>query len=72
MIERTLTGLLGTLAVAGLAAAGLWALIVNYVLESPGDLFVPTLATVVVTFAVVFGLFAVGARSDRWLQNPYW
>ncbi|WP_255167294.1 hypothetical protein [Natrononativus amylolyticus] len=72
MIERTLTGVLGTLVIVSMATVGVWALVANYVLESPGALFLPSLATLIVTSVVVFGLFALGARSDRWLQNPYW
>ncbi|MFC4246180.1 hypothetical protein ACFOZ7_04120 [Natribaculum luteum] len=73
MIGRKLLGLLGTLVVVAMVAAGAVAFVTTYGLEaSAGDLLVPTLVTLFVVAAAVFGLFVLGARSDSWIRSPYW
>lgn len=68
-----LGGLFGTLVVAAMVAVGGWAFLSTYALErAAGPLAVPTLATLLVSGGFVFALFVLGARSDRWLENPYW
>lgn len=71
MLGRRLAGLLGTLVVAAAIVLGVYSLVTNYWLESAGEL-VPTAASIVVVAAFCFGLFVLGAKSDRWLRNPYW
>ncbi|WP_049896607.1 hypothetical protein [Natrialba chahannaoensis] len=65
-------GLLGALSVGVLAVLGVYGFVTGYLLESPGALFVPTIATLGLTVVVVGVLVVVGARSKRWRQNPYW
>ena len=64
-------GLLGTLLIAGLAALGLWGFVDGQLIGS-GDYLVPTIGVLAVTLIVVGALSALGARSKRWLEGPYW
>ncbi|ELZ10063.1 hypothetical protein [Natrialba aegyptia] len=74
MTDRSLTieGLLGTGVVGVLAALGVYGFTTGYLLESPGRLFAPSVATLGIVVAVVGTLVLLGARSKRWRQNPYW
>jgi hypothetical protein len=72
MDTRSSTGLLATLAITLLVCLGVWGFLSGSVIESSGELLVPTLGTLVVAVAVVAALIAAGARSTRWRQNPYW
>lgn len=72
MIGWKLSGLLGAAVAVAFAAVGLWAFASNYALAAAGEYLLPTLASLAITAAVVFGLFVLGARSDRWLGTPYW
>ncbi len=56
-------------AVAGLVAAAAWGVLDG---SLGGAYLLPTIATALVVTGVVFALFVLGARSDRWLENPYW
>lgn len=68
MLERVGTAA-GLAAVAGLVAAA-----VRGVLDGllGGEYLAPTAVAALIVAAVVFALFALGARSDRRLENPYW
>ncbi|AFZ74501.1 hypothetical protein [Natronobacterium gregoryi] len=68
----TITGLFGALVVALLAVLGVYGFVTGYLLESPGDLFVPSIGVLAVTIVVVGALILLGARSSQWRQNPYW
>lgn len=59
----------GIAIVAGLLAAGLWGLFAGVLDDA---LFAPTVGSGLVVAGLVFALFVLGARSDRWLENPYW
>ncbi|WP_254768339.1 hypothetical protein [Salinilacihabitans rarus] len=72
MIGWKLSGLVGAAVVVAFGAVGFWSFASNYALASAGEYLAPTLASLVITAAVVFGLFVLGARSDRWLGTPYW
>ncbi|MFC6718473.1 hypothetical protein ACFQGT_00725 [Natrialbaceae archaeon GCM10025810] len=74
MDSRTVAGLLGTIVVTVVAALGLYGFTNGYLIESPGDpdLFAPSIGVLAVAVAFVLALSAVGARSSRWLENPYW
>ena len=73
MEVMVLVVLAAALVAVGLVAVGGWALVENYALTVVDEsLTTPTFATLAATLLVVFVLFALGARSDRWLQNPYW
>lgn len=74
MADRSLTipGLLGALSIGVLVVLGVYGFVTGYLLESPGELLVPSVATLAVTVAVVGVLVLLGARSRRWRQNPYW
>ncbi|WP_049925326.1 hypothetical protein [Halopiger goleimassiliensis] len=74
MENRTLTllGLVGVVSIAVLAAIGIYSFVSSYLLESAGELLTPTLAAIVLTVLVVGALSVLGARSRRWMQNPYW
>ncbi|GAB3026734.1 hypothetical protein [Natronobiforma cellulositropha] len=72
-LPSRLASVLAALLVAVTAALGGWTLLSTLALEpADGSLIAPTVATLVLTAVVVFALFAAGARSDRWLENPYW
>ena len=71
-LQRALA-LLGVLVVAAIAVVGGYAFVLNYAIAvADPTLRTPTAATLVLTGLVVFALFVLGARSDRWLENPYW
>lgn len=74
MTDRTATiaGLLGSLAVAVLVVLGVYGFVTGYLLESPGDLFAPSIGTLAVTIVVVAALIGLGTRSTGRLRNPYW
>ncbi|MXV62297.1 hypothetical protein GS429_09535 [Natronorubrum sp. JWXQ-INN-674] len=65
-------GLLGTLTIAGLAVLGLWGVVDGYLLQTGGEYFLPTLGVLAVVVLVVGTLIALGVRSKRWLEGPYW
>lgn len=68
-----LTGAIGVLVVVGTAVVGVSAFLENYLFDvAEGARLAPTFVALFVTVLFVFALFAVGARSDRWLQSPYW
>lgn len=68
MLEHA--GAIAALAVvAGLIAAAVWGVLAG---SLRGGYLAPTVGTALIVAAVVFALFALGARSDRWLENPYW
>ena len=69
---QTVTGALGVLSIAVLTVVGLWSFVSSYVLESSPAFFEATLASLGVVVAFVFVLFVLGARSDDWLETPYW
>lgn len=72
-VTHRVVGLAGTLVIAALALAGGVALVRNYVVDGTDPtLTAPTAVALVIAVGVVFGLFVLGARSDRWLENPYW
>lgn len=64
-------GLLGTLVIVALAVLGVWGFVDGQFLEA-GDYLAPTLGALAVTVFVVAVLVALGARSGRWLEGPYW
>ncbi len=68
LLERAGTAA-GLVVVAGLVAAGLWG-VLDGVLG--GGYLAATVAAGSVVAGLVFSLFVLGARSDRWLENPYW
>ncbi|MFC4543587.1 hypothetical protein ACFO5R_16805 [Halosolutus amylolyticus] len=72
MDRRTTSGLLATLTVVCLAIVGVYGFVSSYLLGSPGEWLVPTVATLAVTVVFVGALAATGARSKRWRENPYW
>ncbi|WP_265111392.1 hypothetical protein [Halosolutus halophilus] len=72
MDRQTSSGLLATLTVACLAIVGVWGFVSNYLLGSPGQWLVPTVATLLITAVFVGALAVTGARSKRWRENPYW
>lgn len=72
METRTTAGLLGTIVIAVTAALGLYGFTNGYLLESPGELLAPSVGVLAVAVVFVLALSAVGARSGRWLENPYW
>ncbi|WP_049923447.1 hypothetical protein [Halopiger djelfimassiliensis] len=74
MNDRTLTGagLIGTLVVVGLVAFGAYGFVTGYLLESPGDLFGPSVGVLAVAVVVVGALTVLGSRSKRWLRSTYW
>ncbi|MCU4971536.1 hypothetical protein OB955_02105 [Halobacteria archaeon AArc-m2/3/4] len=69
---QRLSALFGVLVVLGTIGVGGWALLINYVFESSGELLTPTGATLLVTVGLVLVLVGFGARSKRRLENPYW
>ena len=74
MEDRTLSilGLVGVVSVLVVAVLGVYGFVEGYLLESPGDVLVPTLVTLVLTALVVVLLSKLGARSRQWRQNTYW
>lgn len=70
--SQRLASLFGVLVVLGLIGAGGRALVIEYALESSGELLAPTVATLVVTAGVVLALVGLGVRSTRRLESPYW
>lgn len=72
MDTKSSTGLLGTLVTVTLVGIGFGGFLTGYVLESSGDWLAPTVGVLVFAIVFVGALIAVGARSKRWRQNPYW
>lgn len=68
VLERAGTAA-GLVVVAGLLVAGLWGALDG---SLGGGYLAPTVVAGLVVAGVVFALFVLGARSDRWLENPYW
>ncbi|ELY69773.1 hypothetical protein [Natrinema versiforme] len=72
MDERSIAGLLATLAVAALAVLGAYGFGTGYLIDSPGDFLAPTIGVLAVAALAVGGLIASGVGSRRWRENPYW
>lgn len=72
MDGRTLSsiGLVGSAAVVLTVLFGISGFIA--LLDAPSELLAPAIGTLVVTILVVGALTALGSRSKRWRQNPYW
>ena len=64
-------GLLGTLLVAALAVIGVLGFVDGSLIGS-GDYLTQMIGVIVVTALFLGGLIALGARSRRWLEGPYW
>lgn len=71
-MNRVLAGLGTTLLVIILVGAGLWTIVDTYVVGANDGYLLESVATGAIAFGFVFGLFVLGARSDRWLRSPYW
>lgn len=73
MDERKITGALGIVVIIWAVVVGVSTFLEFYLLDvSEGAQPLPTFAVLAIAILFVFALFALGARSDRWLQNPYW
>lgn len=72
MDGRTLSsiGFVGSAAVVVTTLLGIYGFIA--LLDAPGELLAPAIGTLVVTILVVGALTALGSRSKRWRENPYW
>ncbi|WP_254862849.1 hypothetical protein [Halovivax gelatinilyticus] len=70
---RRLGGALGVLTVFGFVAIGLFALLTENVFGEPaGNFSTPTVASLAFAAVVIGVLVAIGSRSGRTLETPYW
>ncbi|MWV39749.1 hypothetical protein [Natrialba sp. INN-245] len=72
MNERTLAGAFGVSVVGCTVVLGVYGLVSGYLLESAGDLLVPSAATLAVVIVVVAALVGLGTGGSRRLATPYW
>ncbi|SEV96260.1 hypothetical protein [Natrinema salifodinae] len=72
MDDRSIAGLLATLAIVAVAAFGAYGFGTGSLANPSGAYFAPTIASLAIAVVVVGALTVVGARSKRWLENPYW
>lgn len=73
MNERTITGVIGVLVVVAVTVLGVATFLQTYLLDaSAGAQQIPTFAVLAIVILFTFALFALGAKSDRWMRNPYW
>ncbi|OVE86178.1 hypothetical protein [Natronolimnobius baerhuensis] len=69
---RTVTAFAGVLTVVGLVLIGSYGAVDGYLLESPGELFAPSVGALAVVLLVVGGLTVLGTQAGRQLETSYW
>lgn len=72
MDYRTQSAGLGLVVIGALVALGIASFVDSFALQTAETLLAPTIGSIVLVAVVVGSLVALGSRSRRWLENPYW